>query len=90
MNHHFVYILYSESIRKYYIGCSSEPEKRLEFHNSPLNKIWSKRGQPWVLKRTFLFPDKTAALQAEKTIKRMKSKVFIEKIVENGFDTKVG
>jgi putative endonuclease len=87
---HYVYILYSDSIRKYYVGYSSEPEQRLAFHNSPLNKIWSKRGQPWVLKRTFLFPDKTAALQAEKVIKRMKSKAFIEKIVMNGFDTKVG
>jgi putative endonuclease len=72
------------------MGYSSEPEQRLAFHNSPLNKIWSKRGQPWVLKRTFLFLDKTAALQAEKAIKRMKSKAFIEKIVMNGFDTNIG
>ena len=88
--HHYVYILYSDSIRKYYIGYSSEPEKRLEFHNSSSNKIWSKRGQPWVLKRTFLFTDKPTALKAEKFIKRMKSKSFIEKIVENGFDIDVG
>ena len=87
---HYVYILYSDSIEKYYIGYSSTPDKRLEFHNSPLNKIWSKRGQPWVLKRTFLFPDKATALKAEKFIKRMKSKSFIERIVENGFDIDVG
>ena len=88
--HHYVYILYSETIQKYYIGYSSAPEQRLEFHNSSLNKIWSKRGQPWVLKCTFLFADKATALRAEKFIKRMKSKSFLEKIIENGFDMDVG
>jgi putative endonuclease len=82
--------LYSDSIQKYYIGYSSKPDQRLEFHNSSLNKIWSKCGQPWVLKRTILFTDKQTALKAEKFIKRMKSKSFIEKIVENGFDIDIG
>jgi putative endonuclease len=76
---HFVYILNSAKIDKYYIGYSQDPAKRLEFHNSELNKIWSKRGQPWELKVVIEFPDKTAALKAEKFIKRKKSIAYIQK-----------
>lgn len=30
---HFVYILYSEKLDKYYIGCSHDPAIRLEYYN---------------------------------------------------------
>ncbi|WP_407660348.1 GIY-YIG nuclease family protein [Marivirga arenosa] len=44
MSTFFVYILFSSKINKFHIGYSQNPEKRLEFHNSTLNKIWSKKG----------------------------------------------
>ncbi|KAA3649517.1 MAG: hypothetical protein DWP98_07110 [Bacteroidetes bacterium] len=47
---HFVYIIYSESIDKYYVGKTKSVQNRLKFHNSKLNKIWSKKGKPWILK----------------------------------------
>ncbi|RUA30101.1 MAG: GIY-YIG nuclease family protein, partial [Bacteroidetes bacterium] len=34
---HWIYILYSQKIDKYYIGSSSNVQKRLEFHNSEYN-----------------------------------------------------
>jgi len=79
---YYTYILYSSKIDKYYIGYSENPEKRLEFHNSEYNKIWSKRGQPWVLKVTLIFDTKKEALQAEKLIKRKKSRAYIEAVIE--------
>lgn len=78
----YVYILYSSKIDKYYIGYSQNPEKRLEFHNSELNRIWSRRGQPWVLKLTLKFDTKKEALRSEKYIKRKKSRAYIETIID--------
>ncbi|WKK82990.1 GIY-YIG nuclease family protein [Marivirga arenosa] len=85
MSTFFVYILFSSKINKFYIGYSQNPEKRLEFHNSTLNKIWSKRGQPWELKTTIPFKSKTEALKAERKIKKLKSKAIIKDIIENGW-----
>ena len=81
---YYVYILYSSNIDKYYIGYSENPDKRLEFHNSEYNKIWSRRGQPWVLKTTIAFDTKTKALKAEKLIKRKKSRAYIEAVINAG------
>ena len=81
---YFVYILYSKSINKYYVGFSENPAKRLDFHNSDSNKIWSKRGRPWELTATFSFQTKTQALKAEKFIKKQKSTQYIKAIIENG------
>lgn len=89
MDQHFVYILYLPKIDKYYIGYSQTPENSLEFHNSPLNKIWSKRGQPWELKTTLLFESKTEALKIEKRIKRLKSRLVIKYIIINGWKDEV-
>lgn len=63
---HYVYILHSKSINKFYIGYSQNPITRLQFHNSELNKIWSQRGKPWSLEITFPFNDKKDALRTEK------------------------
>ena len=80
---HNVYILYSSKLNKYYIGYSQDVSKRLAFHNSPLNKIWSKRGQPWELKVVLGFADKTSALKAERYIKRKKSTSYIQQVISS-------
>jgi putative endonuclease len=81
---YYLYILYSSTLDKYYFGYSQNPHQRLEFHNSPLNKIWSKRGQPWVLKRTISFETKTEALKAENHIKKQKNKSYTLNVIETG------
>ncbi len=79
---YFVYILHSKSINKFYVGYSENPTKRLEFHNSDLNNIWSKRGKPWELVANFSFQTKTQALKAEKFIKKQKSTQYIISIIQ--------
>jgi len=79
---YYVYILYSRKIDKYYIGYSENPQKRLEFHNSEFNKIWSRRGQPWELRLTIKFDTKTEALHSERFIKRKKSRAYIEAVID--------
>jgi putative endonuclease len=81
---YYVYILFSERIGKYYVGYSEFPEKRLEFHYSELNKIWSKRGQPWRLEKVISFSSKTEALKAERYIKNKKSVSYISRIIQTG------
>ncbi|MGM0581611.1 MAG: GIY-YIG nuclease family protein [Bacteroidota bacterium] len=85
MEEHFVYILYSSKIDKYYVGYSEKPDKRLEFHNSSFNKIWTKSGQPWVKKCTIQFETKAKAMSVERRIKDLKSRPVIEDIIKNGW-----
>ena len=82
---YWVYILYSEKIDKYYIGSTSNLKNRIEFHNSEYNKIWSKRGKPWVLVFSHTFETNKEALAAEKFIKKQKSRTFILKLIDEGW-----
>ncbi len=82
---YYIYILYSKTIDKYYIGSTSNVENRLAFHNSARNKIWSKRGQPWENVFEHEFESKKQALKAERFIKNQKSRKFIQKLVNEGW-----
>ena len=79
-----IYIIFSKSLNKYYIGYTSNFEQRLAFHNDKVrNHIWTKRGQPWkkqlIIDRLY----KAQALKIEKHIKRMKSKAYILQLIQN-------
>ncbi|WP_211315893.1 GIY-YIG nuclease family protein [Maribacter polysiphoniae] len=47
-----VYILYSESLGKYYVGQTNNIQKRLITHNRGGKKYTSK-GRPWILIKTY-------------------------------------
>ncbi|UII21716.1 GIY-YIG nuclease family protein [Fulvivirga ligni] len=76
-----VYILYSASIDKFYIGYSSDVSLRLDYHNSLINNNWTKRGRPWELYFKMEGMSKSQALQIEKHIKKMKSIKYISNLV---------
>lgn len=44
---YFVYCLYSAGFGKTYVGRTSNLQGRLEAHNHPSNKGYTKRYQPW-------------------------------------------
>jgi len=44
----YVYILKSKIVEKFYIGSTSDLDKRIKLHNSPRSR-WTKKYQPWVL-----------------------------------------
>jgi putative endonuclease len=46
---YYLYILYSQSVDKYYIGSTGNLSDRLERHNSGRSK-YTKSGLPWELK----------------------------------------
>ena len=82
---YWVYILYSERIDKYYIGATSNLQNRVNFHNSDFNKIWTSRGKPWELVFSHKFETHKDAFAAERFIKKQKSRVFILKLINEGW-----
>ena len=78
---HGVYILRSERNGRYYTGSSFDPLRRLDEHNA--GKVTATRYlRPWSLVYTEEFPDATTARQREYKLKSMKSRVYLESLIE--------
>lgn len=73
----FVYILYSGKLNKYYVGACLDLERRLSEHNIGHSKFTS-TGMPWILKYKEEYPSLLEAKKRESSIKRMKSRKYIE------------
>ena len=77
-----VYILYSKTAKRYYIGSSEDPERRLRQHNDPeyhgsrTTKVWP---GPWVIVWQQELPDRAQAMQLERKIKKQGAKRFLER-----------
>jgi len=74
-----VYILYSESFGKYYIGQTQQLEKRLIRHNEG-RENFTKKYCPWVLVCSIPKNSRSDALLLEKKLKnlsRNRLKIFI-------------
>ena len=81
---HYLYIIYSESINRYYIGESPDAEIRLGQHNNHyFNTNFTNAANDWKFSLKYRCQNREQALFLEKFIKRMKSRVFIQKIIEN-------
>ena len=77
---HFVYILYSASKDRYYVGSTSDVENRLTRHNSGATPS-TKAGRPWEVLYMEEHRSKKDALKRENQIKRMKSRVYLEQLI---------
>ena len=75
-----VYILYSQSKDKYYIGYTQDPEERLTEHNSGATPS-TRPGIPWKMVYKEECEDKTTAIKRENKIKKMKSRKYIENLL---------
>ena len=81
---YYVYIIYSEKLNRFYTGTTNDLDKRIEQHNSKFYpNSFTCKGIPWILKVDFLFDNNATAYFAERFIKRMKSKTFIQKIIKD-------
>jgi putative endonuclease len=78
-----VYILYSISWGKSYVGYTNNVARRLQEHNITESKGFTLRYRPWTLIHTEVFDTKAEAMQKEKFYKsgvgRNEVKVIIEK-----------
>jgi len=73
---YFVYILFSDGIRKYYSGSCENLESRFHQHNSGWSR-YTKRGVPWRIVKSIEVADKRAARQLENQIKKRGAKRFL-------------
>jgi len=83
MSVHFVYVLYSDSFHRFYIGSSANPQKRLQSHNDPRNKGWTRRYAPWRLMYTEECINKHEALTREKYLKTGIGRDYIKTLFAN-------
>ncbi len=80
----YLYILYSISSDKYYVGYSDDPERRLFEHNNSERTTYTSKHRPWISKKVItLGSNRSFAMQVEKAIKKSKSRIIIEKIIAN-------
>ena len=75
-----VYIIKSSVTDQYYIGQTSDIDKRLLYHNSGYSKS-TKAGIPWKLVYSENFDTRQQAMNREAELKKYKSRVMIEKII---------
>ncbi|MFO8069612.1 MAG: GIY-YIG nuclease family protein [Alkalibacterium sp.] len=68
-----VYILYSVTLDRYYVGFTSNLEDRLKRHNEGKNKH-TKSGIPWKLMYQESFDTRSEAMAREKKIKSSESR----------------
>jgi putative endonuclease len=76
-----VYVLYSKSYNKIYIGYSSNLEERLRSHNELGTKGWTIRYRPWELLHSETFEDKSQAMKREKELKSYRGREYIRKLL---------
>jgi putative endonuclease len=77
-----VYILYSKSFDRYYVGYTNDLERRISEHNRKKGKF-TDAGIPWILVHSELYSTKKEAMTRERFIKSRKSKSFIIEITNN-------
>jgi putative endonuclease len=78
----YVYILYSQSADRFYVGQSEDPHRRLTEHNSTEQKTYTSKYRPWELAALFQCGmSRSEAMKIERFIKKQKSRTFIQNLV---------
>ena len=75
------YILYSATRDRYYIGSTNNLDRRLREHNSGHTKS-TRSGKPWDLVFSKKFDSPVEAHRFEFSIKRQKSRRYIQSLIE--------
>jgi len=76
---YWVYILYSETLDKYYVGQTENIDKRLSVHIQRKNM----GAIDWVIKHKEQFENRSQAVKRESEIKRKKRRSYIEWLISN-------
>lgn len=84
----YLYIIKSAKSGRYYIGSTSDIERRLSEHNRGQTKS-TVNHTPWNLLFCKLFTDISVAHKLERRLKKMKSRKIIEQIIADQ-EVKIG
>jgi len=77
-----VYVLYSQSYNKIYIGYTSNMNQRFKSHNELSNKGYTYRYRPWVIAITEQYQTKQEAMAREKRLKGGQGRAYIWSEIE--------
>ena len=84
MASYYLYILYSASSDRYYVGYSADVASRLAQHNFSDRSTYTSKHRPWALvKQLELGGNRGFAMRIERAVKRMKSRKFVEWIISD-------
>ena len=81
MEEYVVYILYSKSFDKTYVGFTSSIIDRIKSHNLLGTNGYTKNFRPWEVVHIEYFESKTAAIKREKYLKTGVGREYIKKII---------
>ena len=79
MNNYYVYVLYSRSSLKYYIGQTSDMKRRLLQHNDANYKSYTSRYAPWEVYWMTRVATRASAMKMERYLKK-KRRPFIVRL----------
>lgn len=78
-----VYVLYSQSHKKIYIGYTSSLEERFKSHNELATKGWTIKFRPWEIVHKEIFESKVDAMRREKELKSAKGREGIWQLISD-------
>ncbi len=78
----YCYILYSQKLNKYYVGSTSDLERRFDEHNRGKEKF-TRTGIPWILVYKEAFENLKEARRREIYIKKQKSRKYVESLIRS-------
>jgi putative endonuclease len=76
----YLYIIYSASVDKYYVGQTDNIKERLASHQSGISKYTS-ISDDWTLVYSESYDTRNEAIRRENEIKKKKSRKYIEWII---------
>lgn len=78
----YVYILYSKSLDKFYVGETIDIQDRVNQHSSDFyENAFTKQSKDWVLYHSIECISRRQARKIEVHIKKMKSKTYIQNLL---------
>ena len=81
---HYIYVAYSVTIDRYYVGETDNIERRLTEHNTHISKgAFTTRASDWKILIYELVPNRVHARKIELFIKKQKSRRFIQSFIDS-------
>jgi putative endonuclease len=83
---YYIYILYSGSLDKFYVGYSSDPWRRLDQHLENEAFKFTGKTKDWKLQAVFLVSEvESEAMRLERFIKKQKSRNLLLRLIDPDF-----
>ena len=76
---HIVYVLWSEKLKKRYVGVTANLESRLRDHNAGRSPF-TRRGIPWKIVYNEAYPDASTSRQRERFLKSGAGRKWLDQL----------